>query len=209
MDKLIEQSCQDFSAALASKESVPGGGGAAALVGALGVALCSMAGNFTVGKKKYAEVEEDVQRIIAKADTLRMRLLALVDADAYAFAPLSEAYKLPKDNPARVEILETATRNACRAPCDMVSLCCQAIDLLGEILDKCSVMLISDVGCGALLCKAALESAAMNVFINTKSLKNREEAQKIEMEIERLTEKYVPMAQSIADQTMHRIRTSR
>lgn len=206
MDKLIQQSCQAFSAVLASKASVPGGGGAAALVGAFGVALCSMVGNFTVGKKKYAAVEGDVKKILEKAEPLRERLLALADADAEAFSPLSKAYGIPKGDPDREKILELAALNACQAPREMASLCCQAIDLLEEMLDKGNVMLVSDVGCGALFCKAALESTAMNVFINTKSLKNRVEARKIEAEIDNLLKKYTPKAQTIADKTNLRIR---
>jgi len=89
--KMMEATCTDFAAALAAKESVPGGGGAAAYVGALGVALCSMVGNFTTGKKKYADVEEDVQRMLAEAETIRVRLIDLVDEDAAAFFPLSQA----------------------------------------------------------------------------------------------------------------------
>ena len=94
-----EQTCQSFLDALASKAPVPGGGGASALVGALGTALCTMVGNYTVGKEKYAEVEEDVKALMAKAEDIRARLLALVDTDAEAFEPLSKAYTIPKDDP--------------------------------------------------------------------------------------------------------------
>lgn len=205
MDNLITQSCQDFSARLASGESVPGGGSAAALAGALGIALCAMAGNFTLGKQRYAAVEEDVRQILDEAETIRTRLLTLVDTDAQAFAPLSKAYGIPKEDPAREEILAAAARNACQAPREMAALCCRSIDLLEEMLEKGSRMLISDVGCGALLCRAALESAALNVFINTKAQKDRGEAGKIEREMENLLAEYVPKAQRIADETRLRI----
>jgi formiminotetrahydrofolate cyclodeaminase len=206
MEKLIKKSCQDFAEVLASKESVPGGGGAAALVGALGVSLCSMVGNFTVGKKKYAAVEADVKAMLETAQSLREQLLAQVDADAEAFAPLARAYAIPKDDPTHDEILEAATLNACQAPRKMVRLCCQALDLLAEMQDKGSVMLLSDVGCGALCCKAALESAAMNVFVNTKSLRDRTEAGKIEAEIDALLAQYASMAAQIAETVSLRIR---
>ena len=132
-NQFINYTCADFAEILASKESVPGGGGAAALTGA-------------------------------------------VDADAQAFAPLSKAYAISKEDPHRDTVLEEATLNACKAPMEMVRRCCTGVELLEEMLEKGSVMLVSDIGCGALLCKAAMESAAMNVFINTGSLKDRDRA---------------------------------
>lgn len=206
MKYLVEKSCVDFTDMLASKASVPGGGGAAALVGALGTALCSMVGNFTVGKKKYAAVESDVQVMLKKAEVLQGRLLELVDADAQAFEPLSKAYAIPKDDPSYDEVFEVATLNACNAPIEMVQRCGEAIELLEEMLEKGSVMLISDVGCGALLCAAAMKSAAMNVFINTRSLKNRVQARSIEASIDVLLERYVPKARKIAETVTLRIR---
>ena len=185
-DRFTDLSCGEFAAVLASKASVPGGGGAAALTGALGVALCSMVGNFTVGKKKYAAYEEDVKAMLEKGETLRQELLALVEADAEAFAPLAKAYAIPKDDPTHDEVLEAATWNACQAPADMVRCCAKAIALLEEMLVKGSVMLVSDVGCGAHLSLAAMESAAMNVFINTKSLRNRENAETMNAEMNAL-----------------------
>lgn len=198
MNNLTQISCVGFADALASKASVPGGGGAAAMAGALGVALCSMVGNFTVGKKKYAEVEEDVKTIMAKAESLRTRLLELVQADALAFAPLSKAYAIPKDAPGRDQMLEEATVNACKAPIEMVRCCAESVDMLEEMLEKGSKMLISDVGCGALLCKAAMESAALNVFVNTKTLMDRDQAKDIELKVDAILETYLPKADVIA-----------
>lgn len=198
MNKLTDQSCTDFAALLASKASVPGGGGAAALAGALGVALCSMVGNFTTGKKKYAAYEEDVQRMLQAGEALRGRLLALVEADAEAFEPLSRAYAIPKDDPNRAAVLEEATRNACKAPLEMVLCCGEALELLEEMLEKGSRLLLSDVGCGALLCKAALESAALNVFVNTGTLADRAAAAELERQVDAALERYLPMADRIA-----------
>ena len=115
-----EQTCQGFLDALASKAPVPGGGGASALVGALGTALCTMVGNYTVGKKKYADVEEDVKALMARAEDIRARLLALVDADAAAFEPLSRAYAIPKDAPGREAVMEECLRNAAAAPMEIL-----------------------------------------------------------------------------------------
>jgi len=198
MNQLTEYSCTAFGQALASKASVPGGGGAAALAGALGVALCSMVGNFTTGKKKFVAVEDDVQRMLSEGEALRIRLLELVDADALAFEPLSKAYSIPKDDPSRDEIMEEATINACQAPLEMISCCGKAMLLLQEMLEKGSKMLISDVGCGALLCKAAMESAALNVFVNTGTLNDRETAEKMEKQVDEALSTYLPMADKIS-----------
>ena len=198
MHELTNLSCTAFAEVLASKAPVPGGGGAAALAGALGVALCSMVGNFTTGKKKYAAYEEDVQRMLAAGETLRARLLALVEADAKAFEPLSRAYAIPKDDPARDTVMEEATLNAVQAPVDMVTCCGEALLLLEEMLEKGSRLLLSDVGCGALLCKAAMESAAMNVFVNTGSLRDRATAARLEQQVDAALATYLPLADRIA-----------
>ena len=206
MENLTEQTCAAFTAALASKASVPGGGGAAALAGALGTALCSMAGNFTLGKKKYATVEADIQTLLEKGEKLRQRLLALVEEDARAFAPLSRAYGIPKDDPTRAAVLEAATLDACRAPMEIAAACCEAIVLLEEMRKKGSTLLLSDVGCGALLCRAALESAAMNVYVNTAALSDRAKARSLDAQLDAMTEQYVPRAEQLAQSVRRQIR---
>lgn len=203
---LNDKSLTEFAELLASRAPAPGGGGAAALTGALGIALCSMAGNLTLGRKKYSDVEADVLRMLEKGESLRERLLALIDKDAEMFAPLAEAYSVPKDNPDRDAILESATMGACTAPMEILRLCCECVELLEEMLEKGSKMLVSDVGCGALCCRTAIDSAALNVFINTKSLKNREEAEKLENEVDRLTAEYSTRAAAIADEVRNRLR---
>jgi len=197
MNHLTDLSCTAFADALAAKASVPGGGGAAALTGALAIALCSMAGNFTAGKKKYASVEEDVQRILAQCEALRIQLLDLVDADAKAFEPLSKAYAIPRDDPSRAQVMEEATLIACQAPVEIVHCCAKALLLLEEMGEKGSRLLISDVGCGALLCKAAMESAALSVFVNTATLRNRETAATMEQQMDDMLKTYLPLADKI------------
>lgn len=204
-EKLIEKSCSDFTEALASRAPVPGGGGAAALTGALGAALCSMAGNLTLGRKKYAAVEADIQKLVAEGDAVRSRLLELVDEDAAVFEPLAKAYSIPKGSPDRDETLETVTLGACAAPLEMMRCCCRAIGLLEEMLDKGSAMLISDVGCGALCCAAALESAGLNVFVNTRTLKDRAEAVKLEAEADGMLHTYGGRAERIAQEVTRRL----
>ena len=206
MERLTDKSCASFAEVLAAKESVPGGGGAAALVGALGVALASMVGNFTTGKKRYAEVEGDIQRMLADAEAIRVRLIELVEEDAEAFFPLSQAYGIPKEDPTRAEVLESATKNACAAPVEMMRQIAKAIALLEEMGEKGSKMLISDVGCGALLCRAALEAASLNVFVNTKTLKDRTFAEATEAECDALLAEYGPRAEACAARVMAHIR---
>ena len=206
-ERLTSRSCESFAEVLAAKESVPGGGGAAALVGALGVALCSMVGNFTTGKKTYAAVEDDIQRMLAEGEEVRQALIDLVAADAEAFYPLSQAYAIPRDDPKRAEVLEAATKNACAAPVEMMRQICRAIELLEEMGQKGSKMLVSDVGCGALLCRAALEAASMNVFVNTKTLKDRAFAEQTEAECDAMLQEYAPRAEACASSVMGRIRS--
>ncbi len=198
--------CSDFAAVLAAQEPVPGGGGAAALVGALGVALGSMVGNFTTGKKRYADVEDDIRRMLDEGEEIRTRLLQLIDEDADAFAPLAKAYGIPKDDPTRAQVLEEATKGACVAPVEMMRQIARAIALLEEMGEKGSRMLLSDVGCGALLCRAALEAASLNVFVNTKTLADRDFAQKLEAECDDLLASYIPRAEACAASVMTHIR---
>lgn len=199
-----EQTCQGFLDALASKAPVPGGGGASALAGALGTALCTMVGNYTVGKQKYAHVEEDVKALMAKAEDIRARLLALVDADAEAFEPLSKAYAIPKDDPNRGAVMEQCLRDAAATPMEILRLSCQAIDLHREMLDKGSVMMLSDVGTGVIFCQSALYGAALNVRVNTKSMADRAFARAMDEEADALVEQYGTIARQVYDAVMGR-----
>ena len=205
-ERLTERSCASFAEVLAARESVPGGGGAAALVGALGVALGSMVGNFTTGKKRYADVEDDIRRMLADGEAIRLTLLELVEEDAAAFYPLSQAYGIPKEDPARAQVLEDATKSACAAPVEMMRQIAKAIELLEEMGEKGSRMLLSDVGCGALLCRAALEAASLNVFVNTKMLADRAFAESVEAECDALLAEYGPRAEACAAKVMAHIR---
>ena len=168
-----QKSCREFVEVLASNAPVPGGGGAAALVGALGTALGNMVGSLTVGKKKYADVEAEIIALKAKCDALQKDLLDQVPADAVGFEPLAKAYGIPKDNPDRDRILEEATIVACQVPMKIMELCCESIEAISVFAAKGSRLAVSDAGCGAVCCKAALQSASLNVFINTKTLQNR------------------------------------
>ena len=198
------QSCSDFLESLASKSPTPGGGGASALVGAVGIALASMVGNYTVGKKAYAHVEADVIDMMERATALRQELLALVDADAAAFAPLSKAYAIPKDDPSRDEVMEHCLRNAAQPPMDILRLTCKAIDLHREMLDKGSKMVLSDVGTGVVFCWSALYGAALNVKVNTKSMVDRTYAETMNQEVDQLMETYWKIAEEVYQSVMGR-----
>ena len=198
------QTCGAFLDALASKAPTPGGGGASALVGALGTALCTMVGNYTVGKKKYAGVEEDVKALMGKAEDIRARLLALVDADAAAFEPVSREYSIPKDDPRRGEIMEQGLRDAAAAPMEILHLSCEAIDLHREMLDKGSVMMLSDVGTGVIFCWSALYGACLNVKVNTKSMADRAYAEAMNREADQLVNQYWKIAEQVYEAVMGR-----
>ena len=199
-----DQTCGAFLDALASRAPTPGGGGASALAGALGAALCTMVGNYTVGKKKYAAVEEDVKALMARAEDIRGRLLAQVDADAAAFEPLSRAYAIPKDDPDREKVMEQCLRDAAAAPMEILRLSCEAIDLHREMLDKGSVMMLSDVGTGAVLCWGALYGAWLNVKVNTKSMADRAYAGAMNREADQLVNQYRKIAEQVYEAVMGR-----
>lgn len=201
----MEKNVDKFLADLASSAPTPGGGGAAALCGALAIALGNMVGNLTLGKKKYADVHEDIAELNAKAEALRAGFVALVDADAEAFAPLSRAYSIPKDDPARDEIMEPALLKAAEAPLEIMRKCAEALDLISGYAAKGSALAISDAGCAAALCGAAMEAAALNVKINTKSMKNRAVADNINAEMNELLQKYFVRSQEIYNDVSGRL----
>lgn len=196
--KLTENSCSAFVAALASKTPVPGGGGASALCGAIGTALGSMVGSLTVGKKKYAAVEDEIKDMLTQCDGIQAELLGLVERDAEAFAPLAAAYGLPKDTPEqRAEkdrVMETALDAACAVPLKIMEQCARAVELMERFAVKGSKIAVSDAGVGAALCRAALEGASLNVFINTKAMKDRDRAREYEARADALLREYVPRA---------------
>lgn len=197
-ERLTELSCEEFTERLAARESVPGGGAAAALVGAVGMALCEMAGSFTLGRRRRVECEEEVSQLIEEADDVRSRLLELVEDDARGFMPLARAYALPKDDPSRADAIEQGTADACMAPLAMMGECCRAITLLERMAAMCTRSLVSDVASGVLLVRAALEVASVNVYVNTSALADRELAERIESSVSELLDEYVPRAEHLA-----------
>jgi len=198
--------CNDFVEVLSSKAAVPGGGGACALVGAVGTALGAMVGNLTVGKQKYADVEADITELLGKATAIQKELLRLVDEDAVVFEPLSKAYGIPKDDPTRETVMEDALRLACTVPMDIMRLCARAIELHDEFAKKGSVLALSDAGVGAIFCKSALQGASLNVFINTQSMTDKKYAGSIEAEADAIFGKYCVMADDVFNSVTDRLR---
>lgn len=173
----------EFLEAVSSKDPVPGGGGVSAYVAALGMSLGSMVANLTTGKKKYAEYEEEIQAILRETPALTAELASYIQKDAEAFEPLSRAYGLPKNTEveiaARDEIMAKCLADAATAPLQLMEKIMEALSILSRLSVIGSRIAISDVGVGAQLCKAALNSASLNVYINTKLMKNRELAEEL------------------------------
>jgi formiminotetrahydrofolate cyclodeaminase len=186
MTSFTDKSIRQFSEELASPAPVPGGGGASALIGAVGIALGDMVGELTVGKKKYADVEDEIRELMARAQKLRARFLELIDADAEAFAPLAAAYRIPKDAPGRAETMEKALHGAGMVPLEIMRASIEALEITEVFAEKGSRLAVSDAGCAAAACKAALQGAYLNVIINTKSMKDRSFAQELQEEADRL-----------------------
>lgn len=169
----------EFSEELASAAAVPGGGGAAALLASLAASLTSMVANLTKGKK-YEAVAEEVQAEVVKLEALRLRFLQMIDEDAVAFEPLSKAYSLPRSTEEELQyrdaIMANALQEAAAAPLELMRVTAELIDHI-ELMSRIgSRIAISDAGVAASFAKAVLESALLNVYINTKLMKDRSAA---------------------------------
>jgi len=198
---MLNKSGREFITDLASAAPTPGGGGASAYAGAMGVALGAMVGNLTIGKKKYALYDEDIRAILLKSALLQDNLADLVQRDADVFAPLSKAYALPKDTEeerlARAEIMEEALLAASLVPLEIMEQAWAGLLLQEELAEKGSRLAISDVGVGVQLLKAAILGASMNVFINTKSMENRQKAEQLEEKARGIIARGITLADQI------------
>ena len=199
--------CNEFVEVLGSKAPVPGGGGASALVGAIGTALGNMVGSLTVGKKKYADVEEEMCELRKKADELQKEL---IERDAEVFEPLSKAYGMPRETEEekaeKARVMEIVLKDACSVPMEIMEKCCEAIEIIVEFAAKGSTLAISDAGVGAAFCKAALQGASLNVYINTKSMKNREYAEELNAKCDAMLEKYTKIADEVFESVLGRLK---
>ena len=205
-----DKSCSEFVEVLASKAPVPGGGGASAMVGALATALGNMVGSLTVGKKKYAAVEEEMWALKDRCDRLQKDFLHLVERDAEVFEPLARAYSMPKnteeEKAEKARVMEIVLRDACSVPMEIMEKCCEAIDIIAVFAEKGSVIAISDAGVGAAFAKAALKGASLNVYINTKSMADRALAAELNAKCDRMLEEYTGKADAIFDSVLGRLK---
>lgn len=197
----VKESCESFVERLSSKEPTPGGGGASALTGALGTALGNMVGALTLGKKKYQDVEDEIRQLMKEAKMLQNNLLAAVQKDASAFEPLAAAYRMPKETAEqrkeKERVMEAALKTACEVPFEIMEMCCRGIELCGSFAEKGSALAVSDAGAGASFCRAALESASFNVYINTKAMKDRSYAEQANRKADEMRAVYTKKADEI------------
>lgn len=180
---LLEQKTTDFLEQLSSSAPIPGGGGASAAVGAFASALGLMVTNLTVGKKKYADVEEEILEIREKLEQKKQDLVRMVDEDAEAFEPLAKAYRMPKETEKeqaeKEKVMEAALKNAAEAPLCIMKTIVDTMEMIQVLGEKGSRLAVSDAGVAILFAQAALEGASLNIFINTKMMKDQEEAERL------------------------------
>ena len=202
--------CNEFVEVLASKAPVPGGGGASALVAAIGTALGNMVGSLTVGKKKYADVEEEMWELKGKCDQLQNDFLKLIERDAEVFEPLSKAYGMPRETEEekakKAEVMAVVLKDACSVPMEIMEKCCEAIDIIAEFAAKGSALALSDAGVGAAFAKAALKGASLNVYINTKSMADKELAASLNAKCDQMLADYTVKADAIFDSVLGRLK---
>jgi formiminotetrahydrofolate cyclodeaminase len=189
---VIENRIGEWTDMLASKAPVPGGGGASAFGGALAAALGQMVANLTIGKKKFADVEDEIKEYCETLRGLQADMLGLIERDAKAFAPLAAAYSMPKDTEEqRAEkdrVMEENLLAASLVPMEIMEKANEILEVVDQLEQKGSRMAVSDAGVAAQFARAALNGAVMNVYINTKSMKNREKAEELNAKARKLIE---------------------
>ena len=207
---MAESRMDDFIKVLSSAEPVPGGGGASGYAAAIGMALGSMVANLTTGKKKYAEYQKEIDTILVKADKITLELMEFMDKDAEAFEPLSKAYGLPKNTEeeiaAREQIMAKALKEASEAPLALMEKIMEALEVILRLSEIGSRIAISDAGVGAQMCKAALNGASLNVFINTKLMKDRSLAEEMNARADEMLAKGNAMADEAYEKVVKAIR---
>ncbi len=205
-----QQTVNEFLTALSSKRPTPGGGGASALAGALSGALGLMVGNLTVGKKKYADVEADVAAAMSRLEEARDRMVRLAQEDAEVFAPLAAAYGLPagteEEKARKAQVMEENLLAASLVPLRIMELAVEVLSDLEELEKKGSVMAVSDVGVAVQFARTAVTGAVMNVYINTKSMKNREKAQEINDRAGKALEEGIRLADQVYNIVLGRLK---
>jgi len=188
--QIKEQSVQTFSDQLASSSPTPGGGSAAAVTGTIAAALVSMVCNLTLGKKRFAEVEDELRAVLEQAEALRHKLADLADADTHAFDQVMAAYRLPRETDeervARENAIQAALRQATQTPLETAIACATVVQLTGQVIDKINPSAVSDAGSAALLAEASLRGAQLNVVINLAGIHDAGFVQAKQRELDRV-----------------------
>lgn len=208
---MVEQkTIEGFLEVLSSKEPVPGGGGASALAGALGNALGQMVANLTIGKKKYADVETEIKELLGRMQKLQAAFVTLADRDAQVFAPLAQCYSLPslteEEKAYKEKVMEERLLDASFVPLEIMEHAVAMLGILEILGDKGSRLAVSDVGVGVQFIRASLLGAVMNVYINTKSMKNREKAEELNARAGQLIEEGTAWADRIYAKVLDQLR---
>ncbi len=201
-----KKTIEEFLGELSSKAPVPGGGGASAIGGAIGNGLGQMVANLTIGKKKYAEYEEELKELLERMKELQKGFTDLADRDGEVFAPLAAAYRLPYETDLekqyKDQVMEASLLAASLIPMQIMETCMEMLAILSALAEKGSRMAISDVGVGVQFIRASLTGAAMNVFINTGSMKNRDEAERLNERAQLMIDRGTEAADEIYDKIL-------
>ena len=196
---------KQFSEAVSSKDPTPGGGGVSAAVGALAASLGEMVTNLTFGKKKYLEYTFELTDIRKELEILRINMLGCINKDAQAFEPLAKVYALPKDSEGYEEKMEECLRKAVEPPFLILKYAARIIELderLGQIGSKLAV---SDAATSVMLAHGVLYAAYVNVLVNTRLMKDRDQADYLNEESVKILDEYSVMALNIYDDICKRL----
>lgn len=191
---MLDKSIREFTELSASKAPVPGGGGVSALVGSLAASLAEMVTNLTTGKKKYAEYEDKIQRIMKETAELRISLLNCVNEDAEAFEPLAKAYSMDKNDPNYAETMENCLRTAADAPYHILQLCCRVVELDERLAEIGSKLAVSDAATSVMLAHGAIYGAFINIKVNTRLMKDRDYADELDQKASEMVREYAERA---------------
>ena len=208
--KYLDFSLEEFAQDLGSKKSMPGGGSVAAYALNLANGLASMVANFTSGKKKYAAYQADIEKILEKCQAFHRESMGMVDRDAEAFLPLAAVYKMPSDTDEEMEAkyaqMQICLTRAASVPLDLLRLSKKVLDLHEDLLEKGSIMLLSDVGVGVAMLRSAALSARINVMINIKDIDDQAYVTRTSEEVEDLVADIVKRSDYIYDEVFRRLR---
>ena len=208
-EQLTQQTVVQFLDALASSAPAPGGGSVAALSGALGAALVSMVCNLTLGKTKYASVQDDIAELVARSEELRERLTDLLEADVQAYTGVSRAYKMPRqtaeEKAARSAAIQEALKAAVQPPVQVAEACVEVLDLCTPAAEKGNVNAVSDAGVAALMAEAGLRSAALNVIININAIKDEAFCSAMQNRLDALLEGKPALKDQIYDMVVEKL----